>query len=128
MIWECNSHPLLSHLSGDVGRVLVYMHNTESSFSRAFYRHIKDVLKLPPGTDKGVKAAGLRHLCKPCSPQLLIISAGFFRMVPGDFLFARDVFGSGDLLDDNIQAWVLPECVYLSTEHGIGMLILRLDT
>ncbi len=32
-------------------------------------------------------------------------------MEPGDCIMARDIWGSGDELDDSAQAWILPRCV-----------------
>lgn len=40
---------------------------------------------------------------------------GFLVIESGDYIFARDMWGSGDPLDDVAQAWIAPE--YVSFLH-----------
>ncbi|TFK78641.1 hypothetical protein K466DRAFT_606793 [Polyporus arcularius HHB13444] len=69
------------------GRIFVYVHDTSEAGNLKYYDFAKD-LTFPDGTEEAVTAAG------------------FLKLRPSDFVFARSAHGSGAEEDDHPVVWV----------------------
>lgn len=105
--YRLNSHPQLSHVPG-VRNVYIYIQDTDEDATHKYLEFIRGLV-LPDGTQTAVAAAGKYF------PPLGLLSTsdmffpGYLELEPGDYVFARDKWGSGLAKDDVVQVWVTPE-------------------